>query len=108
MARKNKKPKIFKIQPYGANVQVTNYPPKDEVAVGQCDGLTWLDLEDPFQIFVWINTELEVQERSLIVVHEAVHVAQFIEKAVGTKFDDETEAYLIVNIVQNISEQLCI
>lgn len=106
MANKNKKLKVFKIQPYGANVQVTKDPPKDKVD-GQYDGLTWLDLEDPFQIFVWINIELDLQERSLIVVHEAVHVAQFIEKAVDTKFDDETEAYLIVNIVQNISEQLC-
>ena len=33
--------------------------------------------------------------RSFIIVHESVHIKQFIEKAIGSRLDNETEAYLV-------------
>lgn len=37
-------------------------------------------------------------------MHEAVHVKQFLEKAIDSKLDNETEAYLVQHICIKVTE----
>ena len=41
-----------------------------------------------------------------VVVHEAVHVKQFVEKFVETEFDDETEAYFTEYVCKSILDRM--
>lgn len=41
-----------------------------------------------------------------VIVHEAVHVKQFVEKFVETEFDDETEAYFTEYVCKSILEKM--
>ncbi len=41
-----------------------------------------------------------------LLAHECVHYAQYVEDDMGTKFDDETEAYVVQAAMMSAMEQL--
>lgn len=52
-----------------------------------------------------MKTFLE-SEKLKFLVHEVVHIKQFIEEAVETKLDKETEAYLIAELTLEVKSRL--
>lgn len=53
-----------------------------------------------------IDVELPITTSLDTIVHESVHVVQYIAKHIDTTFDDETQAYLIEFIFIEISKHL--
>ena len=80
--------------------------------------MTWQDDKDEFVIYVWLCPNLfckvakpkerayQAGLRSSIIVHECVHVKQFVEKAIGSTLDDETEAYMMQKLVEDLAGEL--
>lgn len=112
----------FRVDPYGVVVETLKSLP-DEVkesanVTDQTLGLTWQDDKDEFSIYVWLQPSLfcktkdpsdrlaQVSTRSSIIVHETVHIKQFIERAIGGKLDNETEAYLVQKVVEDLAKCL--
>lgn len=114
--------KRFIVDPWGVIVQVHKVLPKSEVTEisPQTFGLTWVDKDDEFLINIWISNGLldkslckdkiaeseQTRMRDNIVVHETVHIVQFLEQAVSTKLDYESQAYLTAWLVDKLREVL--
>lgn len=92
-SNKNPTSCLFQADPYGIVV---------EVQFGKCDrgavGQVW---DDGSRIFVSFRSS---NPRPWVIVHEAVHVVQALARITGTKFDIETEAYLVEFIFVKLSE----
>lgn len=106
-----KKTRRFAVDPWGAVVSLHSAPPKRLDVDKTCMGLAWADADNPLRLHVWINPALSRLPRGLFereyrrfVVHESTHLAQLLAEAVETKFDDETQAYLVSWIVDKIYE----
>jgi hypothetical protein len=51
---------------------------------------------------IWISKEAEKRSAGEVlglIVHECMHVVQYTERAMGTKFDDETACYFMQKLV---------
>ena len=109
--------KAFKVQPWGVVVVVHQELPKDINIQPTTMGLTWTDPQDEFLVNVWLSPHLLEKpkpkmkaflesEKFKFLVHECVHIKQFIEEAVETKLDKETEAYLIAELTLEVKSRL--
>lgn len=100
----------FRLEPYGVVVKVHRKLPRKVLQAGELSpqtcGLTWRDEKDEFLINVWISDNLQPKYRTLIVVHESVHIKQLIEEAVCTKMDCETEAYTVQELADKILQKV--
>lgn len=102
--------------PWPAIVEVHGRRPKGIEGGQDFNGLTWTEPNDELHINIWVQPKLakgpqgESQERKVervrellgVVVHECVHAKQFLERAVETRLDAETEAYLVQMLVTNV------
>lgn len=64
---------------------------------GPCAGETVMDEDGDISV-----TFAERSPSPDLIAHEALHVVQFLERKVCTKFDDETAAYLLQFIVEAV------
>lgn len=112
----------FRVDPWGVVVQVHKVLPKSEATEvsPQTFGLTWTDKDDEFLINIWISNGLldkslckdkmaereQTKLRDNIIVHETVHIVQFLEQAVSTRLDYESQAYLTAWLVDKLREVL--
>lgn len=110
----------FTVDPWGVVVRVRKRLPKGEEASPQTFGLVWVDEDGELLINVWFSpallgrsprgdkaAELERERtRDSIVVHETVHIVQFLEQAVSAKLDRESQAYLTAWLVDKIKSVL--
>jgi hypothetical protein len=112
----------FQVDPWGVVVQVHRRLPKCEAkdVSPQTFGLTWTDKDDEFLVNVWFSPRLldrslckdktaereQARLRDNIIVHETVHIVQFLEQAVSAKLDCESQAYLTAWLVDKLREVL--
>lgn len=110
----------FIVDPWGIVVQVHKRLPKAEEVSPQTFGLTWVDKDDEFLVNIWFSPRLldkslckdkmaeceQTKLRDNIIVHETVHIVQFLEQAVSTKLDYESQAYLTAWLVDKLREVL--
>jgi hypothetical protein len=110
----------FQVDPWGIVVQVHKRLPKSEEVSPQTFGLTWVDKDDEFLVNIWFSPRLldkslckdkmaereQARMRDNIIVHETVHIVQFLEQAVSTKLDYESQAYLTAWLVDKLREVL--
>lgn len=110
----------FIVDPWGVVVQVRRRLPKAEETSPQTFGLTWVDKDDEFLVNVWFSPRLldrslcrdeaaereQARMRDNIIVHETVHIVQFLEQAVSAKLDCESQAYLTAWLVDKIRDVL--
>jgi len=112
----------FQVDPWGVVVQVHRRLPKGEAkdVSPQTFGLTWVDKDDEFLVNVWFSPRLldrslcvdkaaeaeQARMRDNIIVHETVHIVQFLEQAVSAKLDCESSAYLTAWLVDKLREIL--
>lgn len=86
----------FTVDPWGVAVQVRRRLPKGEKTSPQTLGLAWADEDDEFLVNVWFSPDLlggsprgdkaaeaeQARIRDSVIVHETVHIVQFLEQAV--------------------------
>lgn len=110
----------FIVDPWGVVVRIRGRLPKGEDVSPQTYGLTWVDKDDEFVVNVWFSPRLfdkslckdeaaegeQARTRDSIIVHETVHIVQFLEQAVSAKLDCESQAYLTAWLVDKIRDVL--
>ena len=64
---------------------------------GPCAGETVMDEDGDISM-----TFADCSPSPGLIAHEALHVVQFVERKVSTKFDDETAAYLLQFVVDAV------
>lgn len=79
-----------------------------------------MDKDDEFLVNVWFSPRLldkslcvdkaaeaeQTRMRDNIIVHETVHIVQFLEQAASAKLDYESQAYLTAWLVDKLREVL--
>lgn len=60
----------------------------------------------PGVVLVQINSMYSGDEALLSIVHECMHVVQYVEEVIETPLDKESEAYLLQGLVEWCMEKL--
>lgn len=58
--------------------------------------------DHPMRIAIWLSKESDARcptEVMGLIAHECLHVVQYTERAMGTRFDDETACYFLQKLV---------